>query len=540
MSRKILAKIAQTSQNYQQKLDVLYRKRNGVYYTGIKLCNSLIKEMMPRILHEAKFQFFEPCVGVGNYVFAYLYQLFKHREFSKSEKRQILDGVYVADVNAESLKIFKSLFVEFCADIYGIRLDITKWEKTHVHTDGCIFNPAVSLDYMEPPFDGKRFDIVATNPPYLMLKMDSTKLDSKTYAEFKSLNNAISQIASKNFIYQSGIPNLYKLFIEEILRRYTTANALVSLLVPNSLLSDKFSADLRKFLLSKTKIQSIKVLPEHTKQIQASQGMCAIFCQKCGASASKNREIAITYDYLSDTQEEKLYSSRLNSVGVASSTNAIVGFSEKQIKKLEKLANYPKIKDFSFIRVNRGEFDLWQNKQYIMPRSEKRRLLVRGKHVDAFELKVDEITDSVSAQYSPSASKSADVCSVRIACQEISNQCIKKRVKWCPIPQGFIIANTCNYIVLSSNRYGITYNTLLGLLNSTVINWFFKLFSSRNHVSIFEINEFPIPLHKTDELKELTSLVDSYYTTQKLKRKEKLLREINSLSTSIYLGRNSG
>jgi hypothetical protein len=59
------------------------------------------------------------------------------------------------------------------------------------------------------------------------------------------------------------------------------------------------------------------------------------------------------------------------------------------------------------------------------------------------------------------------------------------------VPQGYYLANSCNYILPS---HTIDLYCLLGFLNSKTINWFFRCFSTNSNVNGYEVDNFPIPL----------------------------------------------
>ena len=53
------------------------------------------------------------------------------------------------------------------------------------------------------------------------------------------------------------------------------------------------------------------------------------------------------------------------------------------------------------------------------------------------------------------------------------------------------VANTCGYVLNTSNVYDIKF--ILGLLNSTILNWRYKLTSSNNHILTNELYRLPFP-----------------------------------------------
>ena len=69
---------------------------------------------------------------------------------------------------------------------------------------------------------------------------------------------------------------------------------------------------------------------------------------------------------------------------------------------------------------------------------------------------------------------------------------------------------------------------MLGLLNSNVINWYFNFFNSNNHISNYEIDEFPIPL-EGKQIKEISKLVKEYLTNHSSDTYEKINELVNEL-----------
>ena len=81
---------------------------------------------------------------------------------------------------------------------------------------------------------------------------------------------------------------------------------------------------------------------------------------------------------------------------------------------------------------------------------------------------------------------------------------------------------------------------LVGLLNSKLLNWLFKITSTNNHVNLYELESLPIPkITKSNQkiVNEIIALVDEIL---KLKAKDsttdtsKLESEIDSLVYKLY------
>ncbi len=60
-----------------------------------------------------------------------------------------------------------------------------------------------------------------------------------------------------------------------------------------------------------------------------------------------------------------------------------------------------------------------------------------------------------------------------------------------PIDSGFLCGHTTNYVFPKDKHADIYY--LLGLLNSRVVDYYFKYFNNTNHVPIGELKDIPVP-----------------------------------------------
>ena len=88
----------------------------------------------------------------------------------------------------------------------------------------------------------------------------------------------------------------------------------------------------------------------------------------------------------------------------------------------------------------------------------------------------------------------------RIAMQGMTGANDKVRIIMTIIPQGYYLGNSCNYILVPET---IHINALLGILNSSIINWFFRCFSTNSNVNGYEVENFPIPNLSNKQEKEI-------------------------------------
>ena len=101
----------------------------------------------------------------------------------------------------------------------------------------------------------------------------------------------------------------------------------------------------------------------------------------------------------------------------------------------------------------------------------------------------------------------------RIVCQQVSNVQKKHRIIFAPVSQGYVLGDTCNFIAVKENPYNIDLFVLLGLFNTRLIDWFFQLTSSTNHVTNTEIDNFPIPV-QSELLPNIGNAVREYLDTK--------------------------
>ena len=92
-------------------MNSLYRKRTGSYYTDLELTLSMMREMIDSLSEERRKTiynrtFLEPCVGTGNFVFAYL-RVCKELGYTIDEYKTLLNNIYVCDINNTALKVYR-------------------------------------------------------------------------------------------------------------------------------------------------------------------------------------------------------------------------------------------------------------------------------------------------------------------------------------------------------------------------------------------------------------------------------------------------
>lgn len=496
------------------------KRKYGIYWTSLDLAYEIIEDLFASFDNEtiAKIEtkkLLEPCVGMGSFIFAYLRKLFDIG-LSANNIEKVVSNIYFCDVEEGLLVEFFNCYQCFIKQVWGVDID-----KSLLHTNsanGLIYKHN-SPDYIgikEAFGEELLFDIIITNPPYKNLRIDSghyTETDSyesdKEY--YKQLTSRLKPHFSLN---TKGTLNLYKLFVEKIITTYSAPKAYISLLIPNTLLADKSSLALREHCLEQMTIKQITNYPESSKLFKGvTQALSNVYLVN---SKDSNSTIVFKEDGTIQTTKSEIIS-RIDE------NLTLIPYSSNDVETLLSLSQFPKVGDFDFIKNQRGELDMSLNKKYITQDSKGYRL-IKGAAIDKYSLK-DIKHEYVDRMFYSNTKKNIYIDSVRIACPQVSNQKTKHRIKFSLIDKGNVLANSCNFIYIEDNLLGYDLYYFLGLLNTDIINWYFKKFNSNNHIGNYEIARFPIH-DDVEVIKKISQCAKNYLSTGDTS----ILKEIDKLT----------
>lgn len=531
---QLWSSLSEKSKAVETEMDALQRKRTGSYFTDLKLTDVMMFELLEHLNKSnpskkiCEYRFLEPCVGAGNFVFSYINAV-RSLNIDKEDAMRMFNNIFVADVNEEALGIYKKSLKETALLFWGIALSDEYFNK-HMGTGLLIDVTATELTYIPinevfpKEIVNGGFDIVVTNPPYKNLKAERGHYKSdEDYEGDKGKYLDVSKIVTKRFKYSTdGVLNLYKLFVEEIIDQYANEAAFISLLIPASIMSDKTCMKLRTHILEDNKLISVKVIGEGSGYIDAQQALCAVLLQK----GKKTDTVSVIKDYCAKPEDVAEVS--IKDILNKNTGNAIVAISSDEYKILKKLRRFPVVKELSFVSNLRGELDLTANKQSIVD-IDTGYPLVRGRNIGYYSLLTTKEKEFVSVDFVSTTKKSSYIQHERIICQQIANMNKDRRVTFALAPKNYVLGNSCNFISVEENQYGVDIYTLLGLFNTKIINWLFKLTSSNNHVNNYEIDCFPIPI-EAPELKKISALSKMFL----VEHDDTILEEIETLACRAY------
>jgi Alw26I/Eco31I/Esp3I family type II restriction m6 adenine DNA methyltransferase len=491
------------------------RKHFGIYYTDYSIARLIAKESLStsepgQIIN---YKFLEPCAGIGVFIIAYLDEVIeKLGKIDAKIVQKIVNQIYFSDIDDEAIDILVDIIPRYIKSRYGIEAKIS---PQNYYKGDVLFenkNNEISKVDLKKIFgisDG--FDIVLTNPPYKLLKANGNKykdeLNKNKYAlDIKKVIDFIKE--NKTYQFNQGTLNYYKIFLEEILEKYTHSHSKVGAIIPITLLNDKQSELLRKRIINKYKLLKIYIIPEKNEFFpDISQAFCFFALDKSapGNVIKINPQVISSRDF-----KNKGVEVTVSHIEKISDTAPIVIENEIGWRILEKLNALPKLGTLSSICNARGELDLTLDKGFIT--KEKTSLpLLRGNNVSEFTYTASEYYANEKF-ISKLSEKQKYILKERIVCQQISNINLEKRLKFTKIPGNMILGNSCNFLTFNESLFGtqgVSLDYLLGVLNSLLLNWRFKITNSNNHISNYELAELPIVIPSSSEKKEIEKLVYS-------------------------------
>lgn len=522
--------IERDSLAYQFNLNKLIRKQTGVYYTGLELASAIVEETFTTmsnndIMKLPTFKFLEPCVGSGNFVFAYLKKIDELAIFSNKQIEELVFNIYVCEIDQSAVKLYLKNLEKFTEVYFGFSLkknyrnNIGKGLVFNVLEDEMIYTP------IEDVFPNIKFDIVITNPPYKNLRAELKHYrNENTHTTDRFRYKSIKSMISVDFpLSNEGTINLYKLFVEEILKRYTSDNAIINVLIPSSILTAKTSTKLRTYILSNTALYSIINVPEINPYIDAKQRLSALMIRK----GSKTEQVYIRST--SNPDNKKTVKVNIEDIMCDYTGNSIIAMNKKDFGLIKQMNKHPRLKEIPYIHNMRGELDLTLYKNSITENPTKYKLL-RGRHISRYHLQANINYEYVQEEFVINSSKQEFINSDRLVCQQVVNLKKEQRLSFVKVNSEIVLANSCNFIYVDKNLHKIDDYYILGLLNSKIMNWYFNQHSSNNHINNYELDSLPIPIDDGIKIKKISKLVKEYLN----KGNSELLEEIDLMVLEAF------
>lgn len=371
------------------------------------------------------------------------------------------------------------------------------------------------------------FDAVLMNPPYVQLKVNHSSLparpgDCDEAAAFRQLGierarRAAQQLASQlrahpEFRYaHGGVPDLPRFFIERALSLLRPAGRLACI-VPSTFLADHRSKCVRRHLLTDHAVREIDLIPEDARLFaDVNQPTCLLVVDKgrvpgarmrlrtgveSPASLVSTRASVVSPDLLHAVDPDQL---------------RVPSCEPEDWDILALLHQHPSISEHDWVENLRGELDLTLDGHFISS-GETGLPLVRGDQVERFTSRLPSdkprwvLPEFLHTRVS--ARKLPHIDQMRIVGRQCSYLKKPRRLSFSLIAPGSVVANSCNYLVVTRDDVAPLAKYLTGALNSTVLEWRFRLTSSTNHVGNYELDALPVPTPDARLVARVGRLVD--------------------------------
>ena len=521
--------------------DFTFRKDVGMYYTPEPIVEYIVKSTLQRwfervISLEAesigaateawmKLKLIDPACGTGSFLIVAAkillqeYKLFAKRngelmprvdEYKSRLLTHILHGV---DVDTAAVKLCSANLK------YHLELDVTlnsrivcgdsltaplqsnsKYEALEGWPEPIVFSERFP-DVFSRTLSG--FDVLIMNPPYGKLRTESGKGIRKNKEENKAEKKRYEKLrkhirASEMYPHSKGVLNWYKLFIERSLQLINKDGSM-GFIVPSTLLCDDSTKELRKVLLQ-YELSHLLEIPEKNNFFE---------------SVTQSYSIGIlNKQRLTDKTDFRFGVKSMNEIdkpqeGVVLSD--ITRFTEKSfsiplttqegLNIYLKMHQNPLISQIENIVNKRGEIDLTMFKPFLSNSKEDGKVrLLRGTDVgfcrlEPMDMEKPSLIDKQKALKKLGTSpKVKHLSQRRLVCQQIANQNNMDRLIFAMIEKNTFCGNSLNYICWEGEEEEAWNEVLLGILNSTLLDWRFKITSTNNHVNNYEIDDLPIPI----------------------------------------------
>jgi len=350
------------------------------------------------------------------------------------------------------------------------------------------------------------FDILVMNPPYDNLKLNvsefRSQLDEAGLKRFKEARKRECEYFRRSGHYRlsnKGMLNYYRLMVERALN-LTSKSSLLGFIIPSTFLSDRSASNIRKEILHKYCILGIFDFPESAHVFRGvNQAVCIVLIDKSYRGKVVPLANLRGLDELDRVKPTDIAIGRIEKAFPRDlSIPKITG---KGLTILEKMHWNPRLSEISWIRNLRGEVDLTFYRD-CLSQEDTGRMLVRGSHITRYLLRWNPdrkegfILKDRFLRRLGSSVKAKHTKQVRIVGQQISNMMQRWRLKFCLVPPGTFLGNSCNYLVISGEEERVKPLRLylLALLNSCILNWRFKLTSTNNHINNYELGSLPIKI----------------------------------------------
>jgi len=472
-----------------KKVSKHYLKNTGAVYTPEDIVEDIVSNCITNSLSSniGKQKYLDFATGTGRFYLSAL-KFLNEKHYVEIEDA-IVNNLFAIDVDDVALNILRLKAISLTNRVTDNLVQALSKNiicKNALYFEDSFMNSGMDVfDLQKDQGTSEVFDSIFSNPPYLVLKINKKNNAPELDSYYKDLHqklNAEIEFYKTSGMYKysiQGMLNYYQLSIEAIIMM-TKKNGHIGIICPSSLFGDASAEKLRKHLLNDNRMYFIKFYEEKEKIFNnVTQATSIFFFEKQGVTESINISLKSGSFNIKFEDIKANFPARLELPTIDKVAWSI----------LTKLAKYPKLKDITSIRNRRGELDLSLYKQFITL-EDTGFSLIRGKMIgDKVVLSGNEFVDIKGFIKKKSDDYlNNDFKTQRLIGQQISNTAKDKRINFVWSKKTDIVANSCNYISGEKKSLEIMHI----ILNSSLLNWRFKITSTNNHINNYELDDLPV------------------------------------------------
>ena len=364
------------------------------------------------------------------------------------------------------------------------------------------------------------FDIVIGNPPYVQVPKGIFSPNQFPYSEGKD----------------KGKQNLYKVFVE-CSYNLLKPNGVATMIVQSSLMCDVSSQYTRELLLTKTTIKEIVEFSKKAKSKEGQvfdsvlQGTCIYNFTKKNTNPKHKFNVSIDNDVttIPKLKYETLNQQQLITIYPNGYFIPLVKNGEFEI--VQNLNKNSKPLNQFIEAISQGDINLTVESKFFSSILTDV-VLLRGKNTHKYNI------DYENEEYIQNNHKSNIVLvnqkTVCFVCQQITGTTDKFRLHFAITEKSknFIFGNSVNKFNLKNEKYN---QFILAILNSKLMDWYFRKTSTNNHVNGYEIEQLPIIIGSDEVISKFEVLVEKIITKKTIGEDSNVEeKEIDAMVYALY------
>ena len=345
------------------------------------------------------------------------------------------------------------------------------------------------------PREGQGFDAVFGNPPYDVLATEELGYDvSQDLSYYKSIEIYSTAIRGKT--------NLYKLFILKAMSLIVIRGAF-SFIVPMVLLGDDQARELRRTILENGSFVVVDAFPQKDdprKRVFPEAKLATVVFVVRGQPSSSPFCVRTHSGRFIEEATERLYVCASDIFTFNPVNMSIPSCTQRDwdiAMNLISLSNIKRLGDYC--KASQGELNETTDSRrgFISHNPKVGPQILRGSNISMYVLREASqgtpifLLKEKFLDGKPSSVKAWHHLQRRVGWQEGSPQNNFRRVIAAMIPLGNFCNHLINYLPEENSKLDLDF--VLALLNSEIIDWFFRLESTNNAVSHYQIHSLPAP-----------------------------------------------